>query len=95
MNGFSISFVSNFIFIEIFFNNHLTAGIDTSQNTMKWIILLMANYPEMQNKMREEIDSVIGERMPVQEDRNDCHYVNAFISESMRYKPIATDGCLS
>jgi len=52
----------------------------------------MANYPEMQNKLREEIDSVIGERMPVQEDRNDCHYVNAFISESMRYKPIAPMG---
>jgi cytochrome P450 len=48
----------------------------------------MANYPEMQNKMRQEIDSVIGERMPLQEDRNNCHYVNAFISETMRYRPI-------
>jgi cytochrome P450 len=48
----------------------------------------MANYPEMQNKMRDEIDSVIGERMPLQEDRNHCHYVNAFISEGMRYRPI-------
>ncbi len=75
-----------------YFYNHLTAGIDTTQNTIQWIILLMANYPEMQNKMREEIDSVIGERMPVQEDRNDCHYVNAFISESMRYKSIAPMG---
>jgi cytochrome P450 len=59
---------------------------------MKWIILLMANYPEMQNKMRQEIYSLIGERMPVQEDRNQCHYVNAFISETMRYRPIVPLG---
>jgi cytochrome P450 len=48
----------------------------------------MANYPEMQNKMRQEIQSVIGDRMPAQEDKNYCHYVNAFISEVMRYRPI-------
>jgi cytochrome P450 len=52
----------------------------------------MTNYPEMQNKMRGEIESVIGDRMPVQEDRNNCHYVNAFISEAMRFKPIVPMG---
>jgi hypothetical protein len=52
----------------------------------------MANYPSMQTKMRHEIESVIGERMPVQEDRNHCHYVNAFISEVMRYRPIVPIG---
>jgi cytochrome P450 len=52
----------------------------------------MTNYPEMQNKMREEIESVIGDRMPIQEDRNNCHYVNAFISEAMRFRPISPMG---
>lgn len=52
----------------------------------------MANYPSMQTKMRHEIESVIGERMPVQEDRERCHYVNAFISEGLRYRPAAPIG---
>jgi hypothetical protein len=78
--------------IKFIFNLIIEAGIDTSQTTLKWIILFMANYPEMQNKMREEIESVIGDRMPVQEDRNNCHYVNAFISETMRYRSIIPMG---
>jgi cytochrome P450 len=64
------------------------AGIESSEITFQPLILFIDNYPEMQNKMRKEIDSVIGDRMPVQEDRNHCHYVNAFISEGMRYRPV-------
>ncbi|CAG2165157.1 unnamed protein product [Oppiella nova] len=49
-------------------------GINTSQNTFQWIVLLMCYYPEVQRKLRQEIETQIGDRMPTHEDRNRCHY---------------------
>ena len=49
----------------------------------------MGNYPEMQMKMRKEVEEQIGDRIPVQNDKHNCHYINAFISEVLRIKVIA------
>ena len=38
----------------------LTAGIDTSRLTLRWALYHMAVYPEIQAKVQEEIDSVVG-----------------------------------
>ena len=46
----------------------------------------MANYPEMQRRMRKEVENHIGDRIPVQDDKNKCHYINAFISECLRHR---------
>ena len=48
----------------------------------------MSNHPEMQRKMRKEIEEQIGDRIPVQDDRQNCHYINAFISECLRHKVV-------
>ena len=48
----------------------------------------MANYPEMQRNMRKEVNEQIGDRIPVQNDKHNCHYVNAFISECLRHRII-------
>lgn len=53
---------------------------------LRWAILFMVNYPEMQRKMRKEIEDNIGDKIPVQNDRNNCHYINAFISECLRHR---------
>jgi len=55
-------------------------------------MLLMVKYPEMQKRMRHEIDSVIGDRMAVHDDRNHCHFINAFITETMRFRSVAPVG---
>ena len=52
---------------------------------MRWILLNMANYPEMQKKMRREVEEQIGDRIPLQDDKRNCDYVNAFITETMRH----------
>ncbi|CAG2120860.1 unnamed protein product [Medioppia subpectinata] len=52
----------------------------------------MANNRQMQIRLRDEIESVIGDRMATHEDRNRCHYVNAFIAETLRYRPVAPGG---
>ncbi|CAG2119682.1 unnamed protein product [Medioppia subpectinata] len=64
------------------------AGTDTSQQTFQWLLLFLCYYPEMQQKLRQEIESQIGDRMPTHEDRNRCHYVMAFIAETMRYRNV-------
>ena len=64
------------------------AGTDTSQQTFHWLLLLLVYYPEIQKKLRQEIESQIGNRLPTHEDRNRCHYVMAFISEVLRYKNV-------
>ena len=68
------------------------AGTDTSQQTFQWILLLMTYYPEMQRKLRQEIETQIGDRMPTHEDRNRCHYVMAFIAETMRLRNVVPLG---
>ena len=66
-----------------------TAGSDTTQYMMRWIILLMANDTQMQIKMREEVEALIGDRIAVHEDRPNCHYINAFIAEALRFRGVA------
>ncbi|CAG2173725.1 unnamed protein product [Oppiella nova] len=67
-------------------------GTDTSHVTFRWMILLMTYYPEMQRKLRQEIETQIGDRMPTHEDRNRCHYVMAFIAETMRFRNVTPQG---
>ncbi|XP_054167198.1 cytochrome P450 2A9-like [Oppia nitens] len=68
------------------------AGTNTSQNTFQWILLLLSYYPSMQTKLRQEIDSIIGDRMPTHEDRQRCHYVMAFIAETLRFRNVVPGG---
>ena len=56
------------------------------------MILLMASDYKIQNKLREEIASEIGDRIPVHSDRDRCHYAMAFISETMRYRHVVPLG---
>jgi cytochrome P450 len=48
----------------------------------------MANNIEMQLRMRHEINDIIGDRVADNHHKNDCHYVNAFIAETLRYKGV-------
>src|SRR5258707_389952 len=60
--------------------------------TLDWSLLLMANFPKIQLKLREEIAEQIGERIPIQNDKNNCHYVSAFINEVLRFRNVAPMG---
>lgn len=72
--------------------NLFQAGSDTTHFTFRWMLLLMSNYTSVQNKLRAEINSIIGDRRPVQEDMKSCHYVRAFISECQRFRGITPFG---
>ncbi|XP_076356882.1 cytochrome P450 1A1-like [Tachypleus tridentatus] len=68
------------------------AGTDTSQLMLRWMILLLGNYPNIQKQMYEEIESALGNRAPVQEDKHLCPYTSAFIMESLRFGTVAPFG---
>ena len=71
----------------------MIAGTDTSAQTVNWFLLLLANRPEIQAKVHEELDSVIGrDALPTVDDRTRLPYTFACLAESMRYRTIGPLG---
>ena len=68
------------------------AGTETTRMTIMWALLFVANYPDVQKKLRQEINEVIGDEIPTNDHRLKCHYVQSFISEVLRYSPIVPMG---
>ncbi|NXI74151.1 CP2J2 protein, partial [Anseranas semipalmata] len=67
----------------------LFAGTETTSTTIRWALLYMAMYPEIQARVQAEIDAVIGQsRQPALEDRNNMPYTNAVIHEVQRKSSI-------
>ena len=46
----------------------ITAGHETTANALNWLWYLLAQHPEVERRMHEEIDSVLGGRLPTAED---------------------------
>uniref|UniRef100_A0A673GKH7 Cytochrome P450, family 2, subfamily AE, polypeptide 1 n=1 Tax=Sinocyclocheilus rhinocerous TaxID=307959 RepID=A0A673GKH7_9TELE len=58
------------------------AGTETTSNTLRWALLFMVKYPEVQEKVQSEIDQVIGQtRQPLMDDRTNLPYTYAVLHE--------------
>nr|XP_060629591.1 cytochrome P450 2J2-like isoform X1 [Anolis sagrei ordinatus] len=65
------------------------AGTETTSTTLRWALLYMAIYPEIQGRVQSEIDSVIGQsRPPAMADKDNLPYTNAVIHEIQRISNI-------
>ena len=66
------------------------AGTETSRSTLSWVFLLLANYPDKQQRVREEVNDFIpDDDVPNLGHRANCNYTAAFIAETMRFRCIA------
>ncbi|XP_067683803.1 steroid 17-alpha-hydroxylase/17,20 lyase-like isoform X1 [Haliotis asinina] len=71
----------------------LAAGIDTSRNTLHWCLLAMALHPDIQNKVQEEVDSVIDPDLNVHvSDRENLPYTDAVVHEVLRMRAVVPIG---
>ncbi|XP_066295638.1 cytochrome P450 2D6-like [Branchiostoma lanceolatum] len=66
------------------------AGTDTTTNTLRWSLLYMTLNPDIQHKLQEELDVVVGAGLPTLSHRSQLPYVNACLLEVMRIRTLAT-----
>ena len=68
----------------------LFAMTDTTATTNEWFIYIMASYPDVQAKLHEELDRVVGpDRFPALEDRDELVYFWAVVKEVMRFRLVS------
>lgn len=69
----------------------LLAGEDTTANTIAWMMHFMCLHPEVQRKMQQEADAVLGEDDVLRDigDATRLAYIDAVAQESLRLKPVA------
>ncbi|CAH2292083.1 cytochrome P450 2G1-like [Pelobates cultripes] len=73
--------------------NLFIAGTETTASTIRWALRLMLLYPEIQKKVQNEIDSVLGsEKCPSLEDRVHLPYTDAVLHEVQRFASIVPNG---
>ena len=66
------------------------AGTETTSTTLRWAILYMIAFPDVQRKAQEEIDRVVGRnRLPKLSDKINLAYTDAVIHEVQRFGSIA------
>ncbi|EAU84016.2 cytochrome P450 [Coprinopsis cinerea okayama7 len=65
-------------------------GADTTVSSIHSLFLALSLFPEVQKKAQAEIDAVVGsDRLPTFEDRQNLPYINALVSEVLRWHAVA------
>ena len=69
------------------------AGAETSSTSLRWAVLYMMIYPEVQDRIHKEIDSIVGRnRLPKLDDKPELPYTWATILEIQRIASITPLG---
>jgi len=78
--------------IEVILSDMLSAGIDTSLNGLKLVVHNLAKYEDAARLCREEVDRIFGDEEIILERVNQCHYIRAFMNESLRLNTLVPLG---
>ena len=61
------------------------AGLDTTATTLRWAIAYLVTYPEVQARVQQELDDVIGrDHLASLQDKTSLPFVRATITETLR-----------
>jgi cytochrome P450 len=63
------------------------AGHETTANTLAWVWYLLANRPEAESSLHDELDLVLGERLPTMADLPRLVYTGLVVTEALRLFP--------
>ncbi len=69
----------------------MLAGHETTANTLSWVWMLLANHPQVGEKLTEELKTVLNGRTPTIADLPQLSYTHRVIKEAMRLYPPVTD----
>jgi cytochrome P450 len=65
------------------------AGHETTANALTWTWYLLSQHPEVERRLHEEIDTVLGGRAPELADVPELRYAEMVLSEALRLYPPA------
>ena len=67
----------------------LFAGVDTTSNTMQWVLYMMAKNPDKQDILRQEVLSVLGDTtLATPTTLTEMPYLKAWVRETLRLYPV-------
>ena len=70
-------------------NDFFLAGTETTSSTLRWALLYMLKYPDVQKRVHDEIDLVVGrDRLPKLADKPNLPYTQAVLHETQRFASI-------
>jgi cytochrome P450 len=65
----------------------IAAGHETTAATLDWVFIYLSLYPLIAEKAYEEIQNILGDRLPNYEDYSALKYTRAIILETLRLQP--------
>lgn len=65
----------------------VVGGHETTSSALTWIFFELGNHPEVENRVRQEIQQLIGGRPLVLEQINDFKYLRMVVEETLRLHP--------
>lgn len=67
----------------------LVAGYETTAAALCWTLYLLAKHPDAAERLRAEVDALLGQSLPTEEALNQLSYLPMVLNESMRLYPPA------
>jgi cytochrome P450 len=67
--------------------NLLIAGYETVSDAMSWTWYLVSQHPEVENRLHEELERVLGDRLPSLADIEALRFTQNIVRESLRLYP--------